>query len=270
MFSIGLMQGRMLPPDRFTYQNFPENNWKEEIDLIDKMGFDFVECLYDEDNKISSMIEYFKKSKKVEDIDRKRLLRAICLDAITNLSIDDGHKIQNYLRDLENFIKILPLEMIILPFLSNDSLRDKEFAKKVIDIINSVNLESMNEGKELRFALELNLSSDLIIEAFSDLEIKNLGICLDLGNLMHLGLRPEKEIKKLNHLIYHVHIKDRKIGGPNVILGQGDVDFLECLNALKDIEYKGMMTLETSYPYNPIDCAKDNLLFVNSLFEVNK
>ena len=53
----------MLPPDRFTYQNFPENNWKEEIDLIDKMGFDFVECLYDEDNKISSMIEYFKKSK---------------------------------------------------------------------------------------------------------------------------------------------------------------------------------------------------------------
>ena len=53
MFSIGLMQGRMLPPDRFTYQNFPENNWKEEIDLIDKMGFDFVECLYDEDNKIT-------------------------------------------------------------------------------------------------------------------------------------------------------------------------------------------------------------------------
>ena len=53
-----------------------------------------------------------------------------------------------------------------------------------------------------------------------------------------------------------MHIKDRKIGGPNVILGQGDVDFLECLNALKDIEYKGMMTLETSYPYNLLNVQK--------------
>ena len=61
------------------------------------------------------------------------------------------------------------------------------------------------------------------------------------------------------------NIKDRKIDGPNISLGEGDVNFEACFEALKKIRYEGLMILETMYYEDPLMDARKNLDFVKSL-----
>ena len=123
-------------------------------------------------------------------------------------------------------------------------------------------LEALAYNNGLQLALELTLPADMLLEGFSAHNFTNIGICFDMGNIRSSGLRPENEILELDGLIRHVHIKDRCVGGPNVMLGQGDVDFEACFKALKDIDYKGRYIMETRYFNDPIKEASANLNYL--------
>ena len=86
-----------------------------------------------------------------------------------------------------------------------------------------------------------------------------------MGNARGAGYCPEEEISVLNTLIAHVHIKDKKVNGPNVMLGEGDVNFSACFKSLKEIGYEGQFILETAYVISPVTEAKKNLQFINNI-----
>ncbi len=69
----------------------------------------------------------------------------------------------------------------------------------------------------------------------------------------------------LDDFIVHVHIKDRKVNGPNVMLSEGDVNSVECFKSLKKIGYDGQIILETSYNNSPIDEAKKIFEFIQNI-----
>ena len=47
MIKIGIMQGRLLPPDPKKYQIFPKTTWREEFKVASELGFGSIELLFD-------------------------------------------------------------------------------------------------------------------------------------------------------------------------------------------------------------------------------
>ena len=68
MNKIGIIQGRVLPDQLEKLQVFPEK-WKEELSLIKKTGFDYVELLDDKNSVF--------RAKKIIDIHLKTLRKII-------------------------------------------------------------------------------------------------------------------------------------------------------------------------------------------------
>ena len=66
------------------------------------------------------------------------------------------------------------------------------------------------------------------------------------------------------HCWQHIHIKDKPLGGANVMLGEGDADYKKCIESLKSINYNKSLILETIYNINPKNEAVINFNFLNS------
>ena len=91
-------------------------------------------------------------------------------------------------------------------------------------------------------------------------KIKNLdprmGICIDLGHTVRLGIDSAEDLIKYKDRIFDIHIKDEtfasKAGG-TCEMGRGVMDFEPILKALKAINYQGVVSLEfekdADYPF---------------------
>lgn len=269
MFRIGLIQGRMLPPNYSEYQIFPISNWEEEIDLIINSGFDYVEGLYDKKVHFLNMINSLKSSNDSKTQNTKNLIKSICLDALTNLSIDNISEIEKHIEDVKRISNVLEVETLVIPFLSSKSIYDLDYAMQAIHIVKKAGLISQNYKKKMKIAFEFNLTSEVIMQAFQLTNIDNIGVCVDLGNINSLGLNPETEIAKLKERVFHIHVKDKNVFGLNVMLGLGGVNFAKCFECLRAINYEGLVTLETCYSNDAIDGAKKNLKFIYDIMKAN-
>lgn len=94
------------------------------------------------------------------------------------------------------------------------------------------------------------------IELFPDAEdvwenVKNLdpriGMCLDIGHDTRNGKDPVADLKKYHRRVFDIHIKDvtgdTKLGY-SVEIGRGIIDFPAFVNALREVNYSGVCSLE--------------------------
>ena len=44
---LGIMQGRLLPPEEQRFQSFPRQRWRDEFALAAAAGLDTIEWIYD-------------------------------------------------------------------------------------------------------------------------------------------------------------------------------------------------------------------------------
>ncbi len=88
-----------------------------------------------------------------------------------------------------------------------------------------------------------------------------IGSCLDTGHLIRaaqLGkkLDPAQQIRVMGDRNFGVHLKDHdNERHTNVVLGKGVLDVPAVLKALRDVHFKGMISIE--YEANPEDPAPD-------------
>ena len=84
-----------------------------------------------------------------------------------------------------------------------------------------------------------------------------IGACVDTGHYLRSDEDPVEVIEKLGKRVFGVHLKDVKNlpdGGKKfTILGEGDLRVVDCLKALKKLDYKYSLSLEyEENPQNPI------------------
>jgi len=84
---------------------------------------------------------------------------------------------------------------------------------------------------------------------------KRIGASADLGHFLRSGENPVNVIETLGERVYSVHLKDVKDRTKFTILGQGDMDLVGVLKALKAIKFREVMALE--YEENPKDPISD-------------
>lgn len=87
---------------------------------------------------------------------------------------------------------------------------------------------------------------DTVYEHIKNLD-KNIGLCIDIGHVIRLGLDPVKNLIKYKDRLFDIHLKDIDKAvetGASVEIGRGIIDIVGVLKALQKIKYQGVMSLE--------------------------
>ena len=85
-----------------------------------------------------------------------------------------------------------------------------------------------------------------VAEIFKDPSL-GVGCCIDLGHSVRMGEDIVKDIKKYKDWIYDIHIKDETAPskqGKTWEMGRGVIDFRPIMKVLRQIKYKGVVSLE--------------------------
>jgi sugar phosphate isomerase/epimerase len=72
---------------------------------------------------------------------------------------------------------------------------------------------------------------------------RRVGICVDTGHFHSAGVNTLEFIREFAPRIYNVHLKDHR-GTESVGIGRGEVNLAEEINALREINYAGDLTVE--------------------------
>jgi inosose dehydratase len=84
---------------------------------------------------------------------------------------------------------------------------------------------------------------------------KRIGACVDTGHFLRSGENPVRAVEVLGERVYGCHLKDVKDGRTFTILGQGDMDTVGVLKALRAAKFNDVLALE--YEENPMDPIAD-------------
>lgn len=85
-----------------------------------------------------------------------------------------------------------------------------------------------------------------VAEVYKDPSL-GIGCCMDLGHSIRMGEDIVKDIKKYKAWIYDIHIKDESEAskkGQTWEMGRGVMDFRPIVKVLRQIKYKGVVSLE--------------------------
>lgn len=82
-----------------------------------------------------------------------------------------------------------------------------------------------------------------------------IGACVDTAHFLRSGENPVEAVRRFGKRVHAVHIKDVKDRTRYTLLGQGDLDMVGFLRALRRIDFKGCLALE--YEENPDDPLPD-------------
>lgn len=259
--SLGIMQGRILPKYIDQLQMFPIDTWRKELDIAKDIGFQHIELLWDNNHDIKSA------EGLAETISSPSQLRALsmCVDSICSFTLLED--ILKEIEDVLNTFKENTPNILVIPLLGKATINTLDRLKELFDILNVHQIMNMIKEYNVKLALELDMPVIEIVEALKHTNSDLIGICLDSGNLWHYSDSPIDDIHILSEKIIHVHIKDRDKLGNNVLLGNGLVDFYALSNALNDIKYSNIATLETKYFEDPLSEAKINLKYISRVIQ---
>jgi len=120
-----------------------------------------------------------------------------------------------------------------------------------------INIAIHNHGPNSRYD-----KIDSVWNAIKD-RPKRIGACVDTGHYLRSKEDPVKAIELFGERVHGVHLKDVKNATQFKILGQGDMDVVGTLRALKKLNYGGVLSLEyEENPQNPIPDIQECLSVV--------
>lgn len=258
MYNLGIMQGRIYPANKKEYNLFPLS-WETEINKLKKVGFDYVELLYDREESTNNPIcrnsSHLGKLTKIS----KGKLYSINLDYFTkNNFFTDIDKSKKILQHILSISKRLKIKVIIIPCIEKNLLSKD----KLLHLLKY--LKKNLSSRSPKISIEIDNFKNIIKNNLN----QKIGICFDTGNIASKSKNFIEEIFKFKNQINHFHLKDKKKINKTFVncpLGEGIVDIKNFFITLHLINYKGAITFETSYKSNPLKEAEKNLEFVKKI-----
>lgn len=152
--------------------------------------------------------------------------------------------------------------VVLFPFFGQASLRNETIRKCAISIFCELCAEA--KEKNITLAYEGDLPASVIRSMATQINSEVFACYFDLANPMLYGLNPVKELETLGSLIASVHVKDFKDTLGDCRPGQGCVPLAGCAQALREINYKGWLILET--PPAHAEVVANDLAYVREVF----
>jgi hexulose-6-phosphate isomerase len=248
---LGIMQGRLLPPEGGKFQSFPRIRWREEFALAAAAELDSIEWIYD---SYGEDVNPLTTDAGVSELERLCVANAIgvksvCADWFMDFpltSVDSQSSVRRWdrLRWLMTRCGPLGINRIVVPFVDASAIRSPEETSAVVAGINS--LGASIDATNVEIHLETTLSPKDFAALLSRLEHPRVKVNYDAGNSASLGYLAREEFAAYGGRVGSVHLKDRIRGGGTVPLGLGDTDFEELFACLKSVGYNGDFILQVA------------------------
>jgi L-ribulose-5-phosphate 3-epimerase len=267
---IGMMQGRLSNPPPPRLQVFPYASWEQEFENGRACGFNLIEWLFTEDEGRT-----YRDNPLWSEGGRARILR---LEGETGVRVQtccahyfmvhpfvrvtESERLAS-IRVLEELVRMaarVGIKTILLPVLEACEVRDESEKALLLQSLQAPLDLAYQNG--VRLALEMELPAGEYRALVERAHHPALGIYFDTGNLTARGYDIAGDVRLLSPYLFGVHIKDRKRGGSNVFLGQGDTPFESFFRSLREIGYQGPVVLETPIGTDPLMTARSHLAFV--------
>src|SRR5205823_3039690 len=116
------------------------------------------------------------------------------------------------------------------------------------------------EETGVAIALETSFSARLLDRIVRAVGSPKVGVYQDLANALVYKQDPVEMLRALGPAIVMVHVKDTK-GGEPAMLGEGEVRWASCREAIREIGYNGWCVLETPAGADPLANARRHFEF---------
>lgn len=268
MARLGMMEGRLLPPEAGRFQAFPRDRWAEEFELAKEVPLSYIEWIYDGYGEDVNPL--------MHDVPRLRALIAesgiavcsICADYFMEFpfvrctGVERAQRRERLVEVLER-AKAIGAGRVVIPFVDNAQMRTPPEVDVVVSVLEATVPAARSAGVELH--LETALDPDAFAAFLQRLDDPLIKVNYDTGNSTSLGYRPEDELEAYGARIGSVHIKDRKFGAGTVPLGTGDTDFPAFFAGLRELRYRGDFTLQAarSQAGDELAWARESRAFVS-------
>lgn len=270
---IGVMQGRLSVPMSEKIQEFPWQTWEKEFEKAGTIGIEQIEWTLDHHQLYKNPLMTQEGRLKIENIkaQKKILLNSVTLDCFLQSPIHRPHPQTNLQSSIEDFISIvkasgkLGIRIGVLPLVAESGNDDRESLSSLFELLND--LRSVSDLHQFKVALECEFDTSMLLWIAKQTEsLHHIGFNFDIGNSASLGNSPIEEIEIYGEKLLNVHIKDRKLGGPTVPLGQGNADFSLVARVLADTKYTGNMILQAArkLPGEELETVSSYLRFCES------
>jgi hexulose-6-phosphate isomerase len=262
------MQGRLSPRPKDRLQAFPWRSWKEEFRLARNCGFSNIEWLFEADDYTRNPLwttELDEIGRLIAETGVK--VRSVCADyfmphRLFGLEDAEINRTVEVLSELIRKSAQVGVEVILIPVLEISEVQTE--SDKVQLLENLQGPLALARSKNVILGLETELPAAEYRELIERGGDPNLRIYYDTGNAAAKGFDIDKDLELLGPLTCGIHIKDRKLSGPSVRLGEGAANFSGFFKTLRALDYSGTVVLQTAFGDDPISDAQSHLAFVKN------
>ncbi len=248
---LGIMQGRLGPPESGRFQSFPRERWRDEFPIAARAGLETIEWIYDaygEDVNPLSTDNGRAELLRLTEL-HGVLVQSVCADWFMDyplVAVDGPTRTMRWQRLgwLMDVCAPLGITRIVVPFVDASAIRGSDDVRAVAEGLNGLAPLIDQTGVELH--LETALAPGEFAALLGSVDHPGVRVNYDSGNSASLGYRPADEFAAYGPRVGSVHIKDRRFGGGTVPLGQGDTDFDSLFEALAENAYRGDFILQVA------------------------
>ena len=245
---VGVMQGRLSPITNNRIQQFPWDSWPNEFVLASKINIKLIEWTIDTFKFYENPLINLNQWDEINLIMEKNSI------SIPSVTCDyfmenppwktDLKLVKEGISSILQGMRNIKSKILVIPLVDNSSLPDSSSVKIIQKLFTDL-IPEINQNK-LQIAFECDLNPKKLSEFIGKFDRNYFGINYDIGNSSSLGFNPTEEFKAYGSRIINVHVKDRKLNGTTVPLGEGDADFLEIFRLLHEENYQGNLILQTA------------------------
>ncbi|MDP6041620.1 MAG: sugar phosphate isomerase/epimerase family protein, partial [Candidatus Latescibacteria bacterium] len=150
---------------------------------------------------------------------------------------------------------------VLLPYFDRENI-DISRADADLLVEDLKRCAPLAEDLGIKLALETSFTSGLLKDICDGVGSEMVGVYQDMANALIYGHDSVEMFLDLPEHTKLVHLKDTKKSD----LGEGDVDFPACRDAIAKIGYEGWLTFETPAGDDPIASGKKNLAYAREMF----
>jgi L-ribulose-5-phosphate 3-epimerase len=264
---IGIMEGRLIPPEPGRFQAFPRQRWRDEFALAAAVPLDYIEWIYDiHGQDVNPLVKDPAGLRKVME-ESGVGTHALCADCFMDwpfLRCTEAECTQReeLLHRLLRDARGVGMTRLVLPFVDASRIESAEDEDTVVRVLNGALSVARECGVELH--LETSLNPEDFARLLDRVPDAMIGVNYDSGNSCSLGYDAGDEFAAYGERIGSVHIKDRARGGGTVPLGTGAANFAQVFREMEKIGYRGDITLQAARgePGDEVAWARKNRAFV--------
>lgn len=272
---IGVMQGRLSPRPENRLQAFPHQTWPEEFAQAKRLGFSYLEWIYEaeraEENPIASSAG--RAAIRACAAASGLPVGSVCADYFMIHRLAGGSASERAahaaaLSELVRWTRELGATRILLPLLETSALSTPEQVREATESIQRVC--PALEAYDVRLGLEMEIPGDEYAAVIRGIGHSHVRAYYDTGNSTAQGLDIASDILPLLPLLEAVHLKDRVAFGTSRPFGRGAANFDGFFAVLDRAGYAGDFLTQHYFDAEPEASAVHSLEFVRSQLRARK